>query len=200
MSKYQTLTILKSRNGLNTMSKNNSVTMMMNGSSNPSKTPTGSNSDGTVTPESVCFDIETECMSAPAMHDWQNDFFKVAAGFKPGEMVTMTAGRGTGKSVLTKAAIQKMFNDIMNPQPQPISDLILEENRLGGTRYYTVEPVGGTWADMEAWCTTAFGEPGDMWRSQDFVWPEAARWMQNNRKFWFRNIKDRDWFIMRWRS
>lgn len=150
--------------------------------------------------KTVVYDIETECMSAPALHDWQKNLFTVAAGFKPGEMAVMTAGRGTGKSVLASTQFQTMWNSIFNPKPEPISDLILEENRASGARYYTVEPVGGTWAEMEAWCRTAFGEPGDLWATQDFVWPEAARWMQNNRKFWFRSIKDRDWFIMRWRS
>lgn len=183
------------------MSKNNTATMMTNGSSSLDKMPTGSNSDGTVNPESVCFDIETEIMTSTfEFHDWQKDIFKTAAGFKSGEMAVMTAGRGVGKSVLTQANFQKLWNDIMNPQPRPISDLILEESRISGTRYYTVEPVGGTWAEMESWCRAAFGDPGDLWKPHDFVWPEEVRWVQNDRKFWFRNIKDRDWFIMRWRS
>ena len=150
--------------------------------------------------KTVVYDIETECVSAPALYEWQKGLFTTAVGFKPGEMAIMTAGNGTGKSVLASTQFQTMWNSIFNPKPEPISDLILEESRASGARYYTVEPVGGTWADMEAWCRTAFGEPGDLWATQDFVWPEAARWMQNNRKFWFRSIKDRDWFIMRWRS
>ena len=163
--------------------------------------PTGSNSDGTVNPETICFDIETEVMSSDIkLHDWQRDIFKTAMGFKPGEMVIMTAGRNTGKSVFNSANFQQMWNSVFNPKPQPISDLVLEENKVHGARYYTVEPKGGVWADMEAWCFQTFGEPGEIWPMQDFAWPEAPRWMQNNRKFWFRNLKDRDWFIMRWRA
>jgi hypothetical protein len=28
----------------------------------------------------------------------------------------------------------------------------------------------------------------------------GERWYSNNRKFWFRSERDRDWFIIKWRS
>lgn len=93
-------------------------------------------------------------------------------------------------------AVDRLMNDIMN---RPIEDLVLTERPVHGSRYYCVEPVGGNWKEMESWCREVFGEPGDIWESNDFCWPEMARWLQNNRKFWFRNEKDRTMFILRWR-
>lgn len=107
----------------------------------------------------------------------------------------MSAGRQMGKSHLTQQVIDRLMRDLNN---QPISDLMLTEQTLHGARYYCVQPVGGSWLDMEAWTTSTFGPPGDVWPNQDFVWPEVPRWVQNNRKFWFRNAKDRDWFILKW--
>lgn len=31
----------------------------------------------------------------------------------------------------------------------------------------------------------------------DGVWTPDQRWYANNAKFWFRNPKDRDWFVLR---
>lgn len=121
-----------------------------------------------------------------------------SGGFRPGELVVMMAGRQVGKSMFSSAVFQRMWDDIH--KPRPVEDLVLNEQPVHGARYYTVEPVGGSWAEMEEWCKTTFGEPGDMWESNDWCWPESARWLQNNRKFWFRTERDRDWFILKWRS
>jgi hypothetical protein len=121
-----------------------------------------------------------------------------SGGLKPGEMAIMMSGRNIGKSTLTSAVFKRMWDDIN--KPRPITDLILGESPVHGSRYYTVQPEGGSWAEMEEWCKQTYGEPGDMWESSDWCWPESARWLQNNRKFWFRKEADRDWFIMRWRS
>lgn len=115
-------------------------------------------------------------------------------GWKPGEMVVMMAGRNTGKSQM--AAYARLFKDIY--AQRPVEDLVLSEGKVHGARYHCVAPVGGNWKEMEDWCKECFGEPGDMWESDDWCWPETARWLQNNRKFWFRNERDRTVFIMRW--
>ncbi len=135
------------------------------------------------------------------MQPWQEKIFIdiESGGFKPSEMAVMMAGRNTGKSIAASYAVfKKLFDEAM--KPRPLTDLILDEAKVHGARYYTVQPEGGVWAEMEAWCKESFGEPGDMWESNDWCWPESARWLQNNRKFWFRNIKDRDWFIIRWQA
>lgn len=116
-------------------------------------------------------------------------------GFKAGEMAVMMAGMSTGKSTLTQQTIDRLIRDLNS---RPIEELVLSETKLHGARYYCVEPVGGNWADMQAWVTELFGEPGDVWPTHDFTWPEVPRWVQNHRKFWFRNERDRTVFIMRW--
>jgi hypothetical protein len=153
--------------------------------------------------KTVVYDIES--MVDTKLYEWQKDMLNTAVGFKSGEMAIMTAGRNTGKSVLNSATFQSMWNSVFNPKPVPISDLILDEGKVYGARYYTIEPVGGTWLEMEDWSREAFGDPAEIWYTEssskeEFMWPENGRWYMNNRKFWFRSIKDRDWFIMRWRS
>lgn len=119
---------------------------------------------------------------------WQQ---KIIDGFKPGQMNVLAVGRQTGKS-----AFARLWQDVM--AARPIEDLILSESPVHGSRYYCVEPVGGQWVEMEAWCREKYGEPGEIWESLDFTWPEVPRWIQNNRKFWFRNERDRTMFILRW--
>lgn len=113
-----------------------------------------------------------------------------------GKGMVMITGRQIGKSV-AQAAYKRLFDDIYN---RPVEDLILSEGKVYGARYYCVEPVGGSWIDMETWALDTYGACGDnMWG--EIKAPEPARrWYMNNRKFWFREQKDRDWFIIRWNS
>jgi len=113
-----------------------------------------------------------------------------------GRGTIQVTGRGVGKS-MAQAAYKRLFDDIYQ---RPVEDLVLSEGTVYGARYYCVEPVGGSWFDMEVWCTRTFGDPGDkIWDSGPAPLP-ARRWYMNNRKFWFRNEKDRNWFTLRWRS
>lgn len=74
--------------------------------------------------------------------------------------------------------------------------LDISEGRVAGARYYTVEPVGQCdWYEMQKWMVETFGETAD-----DGVWTPGERWYANNSKFWFRNRKDLDWFVLRWSS
>lgn len=134
------------------------------------------------------------------MHEWQKKILMdiESGGFKPGEMVVMMSGRGVGKSMFTAQAVARLIKDINS---RPIEELVLSEGRVNGARYYCVEPVGGNWIEMETWCQTVLGESGEIWtikNEDEFGWPEQNRWYANNRKFWFRNEKDRTMFIMRW--
>ena len=78
-----------------------------------------------------------------------------------------------------------------------VFDFYLEygEGRVAGARYLTVAPMNaeGMWSDMMEWMVTTFG-PTD----KEGVWTPGQRWYANNAKFWFRNQKDRDWFVLRW--
>jgi len=127
-------------------------------------------------------------MTDTKLASWQE---KIVNGFKNGEMTIMMSGRHTGKSQI--AAYARMFNDIYS---QPLSDLILSEGKVYGARYYCVQPIGGDWKEMELWCHETFKGTGPIWGEKA---PEPAqRWYMNNRKFWFRTEKDRNWFIVRW--
>jgi hypothetical protein len=119
------------------------------------------------------------------------------------ELAILMSGRGAGKSTFfnTPGAQQWMqaWLDDLN-SPKPVSDIVLSEGRIYGSRYYTASPVGGSWADMEEWCTETFGHDGGAIWGHDPNKPPLPneRWYMNNSKFWFRNLKDRDWFVMRW--
>lgn len=131
------------------------------------------------------------------MYEWQKDLLKSLEGYKPGELVVMMAGRNTGKSQFSAQAFQRLWDDIY--KPKPVTDLILSEGKVFGARYYCVEPEGGVWTEMEAWARDVYGEPAEVWESQNFMWPDCGRWYMNNRKFWFRDEKDRTMFILKWR-
>lgn len=129
------------------------------------------------------------------MHKWQIDLLDKMTTYQ-GRGVIQITGRQIGKSAFSAQALRRIMEDIYN---RPVEDLILTENRISGSRYYCVQPVGGNWKDMEQWAMQTFGEPGEIWPNQDFVWPDMPRWVQNNRKFWFRNESDRTMFVMKWR-
>jgi hypothetical protein len=68
------------------------------------------------------------------------------------------------------------------------------ESRVSGARYLTVHPNNGaSWNEMMEWMVETFGPS-----AHDGVWTPGMRWYANNAKFWFRNQKDLDWFILRW--
>jgi hypothetical protein len=64
-----------------------------------------------------------------------------------------------------------------------------------GKEYLTVAPMNaeGLWPDMMSWMVETFGPS-----ARDGVWTPDQRWYANNAKFWFRDQKDRDWFVLRW--
>jgi len=73
-------------------------------------------------------------------------------------------------------------------------ELELDEGRVYGARYLTVHPNNGWhWNEMMEWTVEQFGPT-----AHDGVWTPGMRWYANNAKFWFRNPKDRDWFVLRW--
>lgn len=136
-------------------------------------------------------------MTVPTLHPWQ---LKLIDSISKGkEVKIMATGRQTGKSYWTAQAINRLMRDLTN---RPVEELVLGESKFSGARYYTVEPVGGNWVEMEAWCIESFGPSAEVWdiktSEEQFIWPELGRWYKNNRKFWFRNERDRTLFIMKW--
>ncbi len=128
------------------------------------------------------------------LEPWQQRALDKMKSFN-GKGTIQITGRQTGKSQM--AAYKRLFDDVFE---RPVENLLLSEGTVYGSRYYTVEPVGGNWHKMEIWCYETFGNAGD----RDKIWGEkkapepAHRWYMNNRKFWFRNEKDRTMFIMKW--
>lgn len=105
---------------------------------------------------------------------------------------------GLDSFVSDMSALRRLIDDLQN---NPVHQLILSEGKVYGARYFCVEPVGGNWADMEMWCHGTYGETSSLWQETKRLSPEPLkRWYMNNRKFWFREEKDRDWFILRWNS
>lgn len=108
-----------------------------------------------------------------------------------GKGTIQITGRQTGKSYLHQA-FMKMFED------DEVFDLKLSTGKVFGCRFYTVEPVGGRWSQMEEWCTRTFGPVSDAWHIKENNY-QVGRWYVNDRRFWFRNEQDQMMFVMKWR-
>jgi hypothetical protein len=127
---------------------------------------------------------------------WQIEILDKMSGFKKGELTMMTVGRRSGKSQMSSVAFQRLWDEIHR---RPVEDLKLTEGTVYGSRYHCVEPVGGNWREMETWCYQMFGNAGDKLWGEPKAPEPVMRWYMNNRKFWFRDEKDRLMFVMKWR-
>ena len=129
------------------------------------------------------------------VHPWQLDLLDKMTKYKGKGLIQVT-GRNTGKSAISAQALQRMMNDIHS---RPIENIVLSEGTVYGSRYYTAEPIGGNWIEMEAWCYETFGnDTHPIWGEKTAPEP-AQRWYKNNRKFWFRSEADRTMFVLKWR-
>ena len=141
--------------------------------------------------------LDIEPMDMRDMYPWQENILNqiMKGGVTPGELMIMSSGRNTGKSHFTAQTLKRMMDDIAN---RPVEELVLSEGKVYGNRYYCVEPVGGSWLRMETWCSDVMGSTGSAWDKNKAPEPNA-RWYMNDRRFWFREEKDRTMFILRWR-
>jgi hypothetical protein len=133
------------------------------------------------------------------IHPWQTELLKKLSGVKPGELRMISHGRQLGKSMFGAQALQRLIDDLNG---NPVTDLKLSEGTVYGSRYHCVEPVGGNWIEMEAWCIQTCGEStGSIWSEEKYKYAAnpSERWYGNNRKFWFREEKDRMMFVLKWR-
>ena len=133
------------------------------------------------------------------VHPWQTELLKKLSGVKLGELQMISHGRQLGKSMFGAQALQRLIDDLNG---NPVSDLKLSEGTVYGSSYYCVEPVGGSWREMEAWVLKTCGEStGSIWAEEKYKHAANAgeRWYGNNRKFWFREEKDRTMFVLKWR-
>jgi hypothetical protein len=103
---------------------------------------------------------------------------------------------------------EEILNDVANQLANQIDtqvlkgmgyvfDYYLEHGRgtICGQEYLSVAPINAEaqWSDMMEWMVNTFGPT-----PFDSIWMPDQRWHVNNAKFWFRDAKDRDWFILRW--
>jgi hypothetical protein len=133
------------------------------------------------------------------VHPWQTELLKKLSGVKLGELQMISHGRQLGKSMFGAQALQRLIDDLNG---NPVSDLKLSEGTVYGSSYYCVEPVGGSWREMEAWVLKTCGEStGSIWAEEKYKHAANAgeRWYGNNRKFWFREEQDRTMFVLKWR-
>ena len=71
------------------------------------------------------------------------------------------------------------------------------EGTVYGQKYLTVHPTSGAkWDAMMAWMIDTFGPSGT--KDKPMVWTPDQRWYANNAKFWFRDKKDLEWFMLKW--
>jgi hypothetical protein len=70
----------------------------------------------------------------------------------------------------------------------------ISEGTVYGQKYLTVHPTSGNrWNEMMAWTVKTFGAS-----AEDGVWTPDQRWYANNARFWFRDAKDLEWFMLKW--
>lgn len=129
------------------------------------------------------------------MYPWQKEMLEKMTQYKGKGLVQIT-GRNMGKSTLSAQALKRLMDDIWYSSLQ---DIVLGEGTIYGSRYYTAEPVGGNWREMEAWCYEIFGNAGDKIWGEPKAPEPAQRWYMNARKFWFRDECDRMVFVLKWR-
>lgn len=125
------------------------------------------------------------------LEPWQEDVLKK---FQGRGMIQIT-GRNSYKDYNLQA-MQRLMDDLIS---KPIEALICSTGTVFGKQYLTVEPIGGNWLEMEAWCTKTFGPSSSVWETFKES-DQVGRWYMNDRKFWFLDGKDRDWFVLRWNS
>ena len=137
--------------------------------------------------------LKTDAIILNIMNKWQQEILNRMTNFKGKNMLT---GRSIGKS-WSIDAIRRLKDDLGDYK------LHTDVSTVYGKEYYTVQPVGWMhaddnhqWHDMMRWMLDTFGPCSE--DQGPGVWTPDQRWYVNNAKFWFRDVKDRDWFIMRW--
>lgn len=130
------------------------------------------------------------------MYKWQMNIVNRMAQFK-GKGLLQITGRQMGKSTLnSQAAIERLMDDL-GPYRLKLSSVEIHDEL-----YYEVKPVGWMhkdelqWNAMITWVVETFGPSGT--KENPGVWTAGERWYANNARFYFKDIKDRDWFVLRW--
>lgn len=116
-------------------------------------------------PDHLNIDLET-FFPDQKFHNWQKDLI---GGFKKGELVTYSAGRQTGKSTFTVAALKKILDDMEKLDP---NFEVLTSGIVDGTPWYTIACK----KDVSIWIRENGAENSE-W--VDYV---DSRWMYHRNK------------------
>lgn len=122
------------------------------------------------------------------LQPWQKRMLAMMAS-KDRAVLNVARQSGKSASVGHIGKLLQEWSDTYSP-----SKLILGTGTAFGVKYHLAEPVGMDWVAILKWCTETFGE---MSHIKD---GDKGRWYINNRTLYFRNLKDRDWFVLRWNS
>lgn len=123
------------------------------------------------------------------MHDYQKKLLKAFS--TADTKIVMNMSRQTGKSQIANwEQIRAELNELYK--------LEIDTGTVYGQQYHCVKPMGWMWrdfewCDLEEWCTQTFGPT-----PKNGTWTPDQRWYVNNERFWFKNQKDRDWFVLKW--
>jgi len=100
---------------------------------------------------------------------------------------------------------EEIINEVADQMAKDIDTLVLmsalgwnsfdfSEGTVYGEKYLTAQPMNSVkWNEMEVWLIETLGPT-----ASDGVWTPNMRWYMNNSKFWFRDKKDLEWFLLRW--
>lgn len=78
--------------------------------------------------------------------------------------------------------------------PIDMKKLSCDTVSFGSSTFYTVEPQGYDWSEIHDWVTENFGSPRIGPGQSD------AKWFVSAGVFFFHDVKNRDWLVMRWSS
>jgi hypothetical protein len=69
--------------------------------------------------------------------------------------------------------------------------------KVYGMEYHEITPIisSGEWNEMVDWCINIYGPSGT--KEKPGSWSPGERWYVNNARFWFREKKDCEWFLLR---
>lgn len=67
-----------------------------------------------------------------------------------------------------------------------------------GSDYHQIIPIitSEEWNKMIVWCVKTYGPSGT--KDLPGAWSINERWYANNAKFYFKDKKDCEWFMLRW--
>ena len=114
-----------------------------------------------------------------------------SGGFKHGEMMILSAGRQTGKSIYYDNLCKEIFFPGM-PLTTLSLNRLMPKYQFSRANWYVAEFDWVHQAEVLEWCTKQFGphpQRPDAW----------SRWQNKySDRIHFRDAKDYQWFLLRW--